>query len=450
MSKGNQDHVAAAAAINDRLESLLEGKCNVIGTPLAAAVATALHVDRRRAPANDRNSIGYSNEQLLRLAIDVSATLDAPRAMTTLPFGTVLETKGLGEILLDGELWTLDAGRPGLHPVFTTRKDAHGPNLELLHHHISRLTQKHPCRRLGLPQPCAIYGNDERHLLHFAPCAEAGGVVLQRMTQGINATRFCGAFPQQIEEFAEEIVEGMRSFWKRRNDIAKQAAEVRAIAEASIAAREAAIDAIIIEMRLLLGYEDLDFYVHYRGIDEALRPGLVLDYIPSSLRHAIRSGCEFEPVRGVSERYQELEEFRRVGADGKITELAAAVLASGRVDSEFIRSRLLKAYDVTVEIQGSGKSMFVAFYWADGTIFAEIHRHGEINWDRGKLEIYGFDAPETKRVAMSGRPLSDLVDLPFGGDIIVDRVDKICDGLRVRVAENEFMVELASGRTWKG
>ncbi len=448
MFSGSQDQFSVAA-INDRLESLLKGKCTGIGTPLAAAVATALDVDRRNAPADVRNSIGYSDEQLLELAMEVSATLDSSRATTTLPFGTVLETKVLGEILLDGELWTLDVGRPGLHPAFTTRKDAHGPNLELLHHHISRLTQKHDCRHLGLPQPCAIYDEGERHLLHFAPCAEAGEVVLQCMTQRIDATRFCGAFPQQIEEFAEEIVEGMRSFWKRRNDIAKQGAEVRAIAEASIAGREAAVDAIIIEMRLLFGFEDLDFYVHYRGIDEALRPGLVLDYIPSSLRHEVRSGCEFEPVRGVSERYQELEDFRRVGADGRITELAAAVLASGRVDSEFIRSRLLEANDVAVEIPGSGKSMFVAFYWANGTIVAEIHRHGKMNWKHEKLEIFGAHAPETKLVTMSGRPLSDLVDLPFGGNIIVDRVDKLRNGLRFCVVEDKLMVDLASGRTWK-
>ena len=71
MSKGNQDHAAAAAAIKERLDFLLEGKCVGTGTPLSAAVATALEVDRRRAPSNDRISLGHSDEQLLKLAADI-------------------------------------------------------------------------------------------------------------------------------------------------------------------------------------------------------------------------------------------------------------------------------------------------------------------------------------------------------------------------------------------
>lgn len=448
MFSGNQDQFAAAA-INARLESLLEGECVGNGTPLASAVATALDVDRRRAPANDHNPISYSDEELIELAIDISVALDSPNSQTTLPFGTVLQTKKLGQILIDGEFWTLDAGRPGLHPAFTARKGAHGPNLELLHHHISRLTRKLACRRLGLPQPLVIFDYDERHLLHFAPCEEAGGVVLQSWANRTDATLFCGAFPEQIEELAESIVKDMCSFWKRRKDIAKQGAEVRAIAEARVAEREATVEAIIVDMTFQFDVEDLDFYAHYLAIDVALRPGLVLGFIPASRRALMRSGHNFVPPWGVTGRYEELENFRRHGADGMITELAAAVLASGRFDSKLICSKLSEAYDVAVELPGSGTSMFAAFYWADGRIYAEVCKHGAINWNRDVLEIYGVDVPETKLVTMNGKPLSDLVELPFGGDIIVDRVERIPDGLRLHVAENYRMIDLASGRTWE-
>lgn len=448
MLSGNQDQFAAAD-INVRLESLLEGDCVGTGTPLASAVATALEADRRRAPANDHNSISYSDEELLKLATYISITLNLPHSKTTLPFGTVLETRKLGEILIDGELWTLDAGRPGLHPTFTTRKDAHGPNLDLLHHHISRLTRKLACRRLGVPQPRAIYDNYIGHVLHFAPCADAGGVVLQCWTDAISATRFCGAYPEQIEEFAESIVKGMRLFWERRKNIAQQGAEVRAIAEAHVAERRATVDAISVDMTLQFDLENLDFYVHYLAIDEALHPGLVSDFIPASRRALIRSGTQFTPVWGVSGHYEELENFRRHGADGRITEIAAAVLASGKVDSKLILTKLAEAYDVAVEIPGSGTSMFVAFYWADATIYAELCKHGTMDWNRDVLEIFGFDVPEAKLVAMNRRPLSDLMELPFGGDIIVDRVERISNGLRLHVAENLLLVDLASGRTWK-
>jgi len=445
---GNQDQFAAAA-INTRLESLLEGDCVGNGTPLASVVATALDVDRRRALANDHIPISYSDEELLKLAIDISITLNLPHSNTTLPFGTVLKTRDLGAIVIDGERWTLDAGRPGLHPVFTTRADAHGPNLELLHHHISRLTRKLACRRLGLPRPRVVPDNYIGHALTFAPCAEAGGVVLQCWTDAIDAIRFCGAYPEQIEQFAESIVKSMRLFWKRRKNISQQGAEVRAIAEIHIADREAAIDAISVDMMLQFDLENLDFYVHYLAIDDALRPGLVQDFIPASRRALMRRGYDFVPPWGVSGRYEELENFRRLGADGRITELAAAVLASGRVDPELIRSKLSEAYDVAVEISGCGKSMFVTFYWADGRIYAEVCKDGTMDWYRDVLEIYGVDAPETKLVTMIGKPLSDLVELPFGGDIIVDRIDRSLDGLRIHVAKNYLMIDLASGRTWE-
>ncbi|MBA3863607.1 MAG: hypothetical protein C0517_06660 [Erythrobacter sp.] len=448
MFSGNQDQFAADA-INARLESLLQGECVGNGTPLASVVATALDVDRRRSPVNDHNSISYSNGELLKLATDILITLDCPHSKTTLLFGTILETRNLGEILIDGECWTLDAGRPGLHPAFTARKGAHGPNLELLHHHISRLTRKLACRRLGLPQPLLINDNGERHLLHFAPCAEAGGVVLQCWANGIDAIRFCGAFPEQIEEFAESIVKDMRSFWKHRKGIAKQGAEVRAIAETRIAHLEAAVDAIIIDMGFQFYMENLDFHVHYLAIDVALRPGLVLDYIPASRREAMRRGANFGPILDISGRYEQLDKLRRHGADGRITELAAAVMASGRFDSKLICSKVSEAYDVAVEIPGCGTSMFAAFYWADGSIYAEVCKHGTMNWNRDVLEINGFDVPEAKLVTMIGKPLSDLVELPFGGDIIVEQVERIPEGLRLHVAENYLMIDLASGRTWE-
>lgn len=449
MFSGNQDQFAVAA-INTRLESLLEGECVGNGTPLAAAVTAALDMDRRRAPATAVDAIIYSDEQLIELAAAIWVTLESAHSKTTLPFGTVLETRHLGEILLGGELWTLDAGRPGLHPAFTARKGAHGPNLELLHHHISRLTQKLACRRLGLPQPLVIYGNDERHLLHFAPCVEAGGAVLQCWANGTSATLFCGAFPEQIEEIAKSIVKDMRSFWSRRRDIAKQSAEVRIIAENFVAQQEARVDAIVIEMGCQSDKEDLDFEVNYFAIDVALRPGLVSNFIPAWRRVAFMRGHHFGPILDVNSRYKQLEHFRRHGADGRITELAAAILASGIVDPEPIRSKLLEAHDVAVEIPGRGTSMFVAFYWVDGAIYAEICKHGTMNWNRDVLEIYGVDVPETKLVAMNGRPLSDLLGLPFGGDIIVDRVERGRDGLFVHVVESFLMVDLSSGRTWEG
>lgn len=255
----------------------------------------------------------FSDDELFDLASQVIDTLNDSGSRTTLPFGTVLESRELGEILIGGERWTLDAGQPGLHPVWTTRRDAHGPNLELLHRLIAKKTRNLACRCLGLPQPVLVCDVDERNLLHFAPLAEAGEVVLQCWANGTDAPRFCGALPEQIEAFAEAIVKDMRVFWKRRRSIARQAAEVRAIANSHVADNDAEVDAIIVDMSFQSDDNNLDFHVHYIGVDVALRRGLVLGFIPAFRRKLIENGQNFGSPWGVSERKKERAALNKKG-----------------------------------------------------------------------------------------------------------------------------------------
>lgn len=328
MFSGNQDQFAVIT--NKRLESLLDGMDAGNGTSLASAIAVALEVDRRISPASDEHSTAISDDALLDLAIDAQYTFTHPNSQTALPAGTILESKALGEILIGGERWVLDAGRPGLHPVWTTRRDAHGPNLERLQRHISRLTRNLACRRLGLPQPALVCDFDERHLLHFEPHAEAGGVVLQCWANGTGAPRFCSALPAQIEAFAKAIVLDMRAFWKRRKEVARQAAEVRHIVTPFVEEYNSQVDAIIVDMSFQSNDDDLDFYVHYVGIDEAMRRGLVLDMIPASRRNLVKHGHFIGPNPKIAYGPEELASLRSHGADGRITELAAAILSSGK------------------------------------------------------------------------------------------------------------------------
>jgi hypothetical protein len=240
----------------------------------------------------------------------------------------------------------------------------------------------------------------------------------------------------------------MRAFWKRRKDIAQQGAEVSAIADALVAEREAEVDAIIIDMSFQFDSTDFNFHVHYSGIDEALRRGLVMDYIPASRRKLVKYGHYIGPAWGISERYEELDKIRSIGADGKITELAAEILASGKVDAQQIRSQLSVSYDVVVELPGASTSTFLTFYWRDGTIYSEIYKHGTLDWVRNVLVLYGIDVPEAKRVTSIGQPLSNLVELPFGGSIVVDQIDRIGEKLRLSFPEKLLMIDLTSGNTW--
>jgi|GEM_PF-3771799 hypothetical protein len=448
MFSGKQDQFTAAIS-HERLETLLDGMDAGNGTPLASAIAVAFEVDRRISRASDEHISDISDDVLRDLAFDARYTFTHSGSQTVLPFGTILESKDLGEILIGGERWVLDAGRPGLFPIWTTRRDAHGPNLELLHHHIARLTRKLACRRLGLPQPVLVFDYEARDLLHFAPHPEVGDVVLQCWASETGAPRFCGALPGQIEAFARAIVNDMRAFWKRRKDLTEQGTEVRSIVEQFVVDTDAKVDAIIVNMSTQFANKDFDFYVHYLAVDDALRQGLVRDYIPASRRNSIKQGHNFGHSRIMLYGYQTLAALRNQGADGWITELAAAILVSGKVGTKQILHDLSRSYDVTFELSTTGASLFGVFYWNDGTVHAELSSPGTLYWSRDILELNGIEVPEAKRVAMTDRPISDLADLPFGGDILIGQAETINNGVRLHVGEKPFLIELASGKVWE-
>lgn len=436
----------ATSALKERLEGLLDGADVGNGTPAADAVFSALEVDCRIAGSDLRPLIDCSDADLVNLAFDVVTTITEPRSRLELPHGTLIETQELGQIRIGGESWILDAGRPGLHPIETMRSDAHGPNLELLRRLVERLTRRLACRRLGLPHAKHVSDGDDRQYLHFPPCAEAGEVVLQRWANGTDAPRFCAALPEQIEAFAAEIVADMRAFWKRRKDIARQAAEVRTLAERRISGHDAAIEAVILELRGQADDADLDFYVHYQGLDSAMRSGTILDFFPARMRAFAHN---FGAPAGVSDRFEERESLRRDGADGWISETAGAILSSALVDRTAILGDLSKSYDTSFVIPGSRTPTYVTLYWDDGMIQAEISMHGKMDWFRDRLELMGTEMPETMRTAMRGRPISAFADLPFGGDLIVEQVADLGGGFRLHIQQRRLLINLTSGRIWE-
>lgn len=446
MFVGNQKQFVAEG-IRERLELLLEGVDVGNGTPLAAAVVSALHVDWRIS--GNRTADTYSDDELLDLAYEIQATLVSANSGMTLPCGTILETEGLGKILIGGEWWTLDAGRPGLHPFEIARRGAHGPNLDLLRGHISRLTRNLACRRLGLPKPVVVSDYDELHLLHFEPCMEAGGVVLQFWANGTDAPLFCSALPEQIEAYAETIVEGMRTFWKRRKSIASQGIEMRAIAECVSVERDIEVDAVLLDISNLSVSDELHFDVLYIGIDEAMRRGRILDYVPAWQRAQWRNGVRYHLCPIAEKNQAEFDELRRHCADGRITQMAAAILASGVIDKAQMLRELSLNYKSNVELPTDGASIFITLFWQSGIIFAEVTYPKLFHGAENMIEFNAINVPETKRLTMVGRPVSDIAQLPFGGGIIVEQVTNKEDGMRLRLREKLMFIDLKTGKTWE-
>ena len=319
--------------------------------------------------------------------------------------------------------FVLDAGRPGLHPVEITRQDAHGPNLERLQALIERKTRKLACHRLGFPVPSSIANNEMRHNLQFPPCAEAGGVVLQRRASETGAGRFCAATPKQLAAFAESIVRDMRELWKHRRVIGERVAAVRAAAEAHILDEHGpdapvAITVIALELCGDTGDQPISLYVEMDSIGETLRPGKVLEYVPA--RDPLKAPW-FRFCDQWAWRTRNIAELAALGATGRISDLAAAVAASAPEGQAVVLARLAEEVETQVQMTTASGDLYATLYWQNGYIEAEVSIPGVLETYSRKIELRAT-LPATVIAAMTGRPLGDFVALPFR---LATRVDEV-------------------------
>ncbi|WP_242154014.1 hypothetical protein [Sphingomonas sp. BAUL-RG-20F-R05-02] len=417
------------------------------GTSVADALSSALDLDLRISGRLDGAEVlnALREEEIDKLAAQLQVVFEVKHFEFTLPLGTIVKSHAIGEVRFGGEAWALDAGRPGLHPAETMRRDAHGPNFDLLLAEIKRATRKLACRRLGFPQPVFIVDSEARHLLQFPPCQEAGGVVLQLWANGTEAPRFAAASSAQIIEFAESVVADMRTFWKRRKAIAIRAKEVRDLVDAVAVEHDAEIQLVAVDLSYQREDENIDMYVQYLAVDEAMRTGPVLDFLPC--RDHITSEFYFGPF-GVTRRPEDLAKLRSLGADGRIDDMAAAVATVAPGGAAAVFAKLATEYETTFEVPTGGAPMFVTLYWRDGTIKAEISMAGSLDWCRTELEILGHSLPETVIDTLPGRTVERIAELPFACPCKVERAESLTRGLRLRLQVGERLIHLSSGRIW--
>lgn len=441
----------AEARLLDRLTTML-GEFDVgNGTPLAHALASAIAIDMRTARADPARVDGLDRDTLFDAANDLHWALnEGDGAEFVLPFGTVARSKPAGGVKIGEADFVLDAGRPGLHPGETTRQDAHGPNLERLRTLIARKTRRLACRRLGLPTASTITNNEMRHNLQFPPCTEAGGVVLQRRASESGADRFCAAMPKQLEAFADSIVRDMRELWKHRKAIGARIAKVRRACEAHILEEHGAdapvtITTLAVEMHGDTGDQPVSVYVEMDSIDEALRPGKVLECVPA------RIGPKVEWLRFRDQyacRTADIAELAAHGATGRISDLAAAVAAGAPEGQAAVLDRLGRDIQTQVNIPTSKGDLYATLYWQNGLIEAEVSLPGHLETYQHTIELRAT-LPATLVASLSGRPLSDLVALPFRLATPVEAVEERSGGwLRFKVEYGHSLVNCATGHIW--
>lgn len=423
------------------------------GMPSGDVVAKAILLDRRHAGVPAERLAELSAQELVDAYAEVTWVLFEARSGgdATLPFGTVATSERAGGLKIGGCHYMLDAGRPGLHEMEGMRRDAHGPNLELLQALIRKKTRRLACRRLGVPHAASIFDNMPRELLQFDPCEDAGGVVLQREAYGSGAERFCAATYWQLDAFADAIVVDMRKFWKSRRQIAARAAVVRKAAEAEIRNAELGAPLCLRQIAVDLSMQDLEpapsLYVEFHGLDEALRPGVILDFAPGN-HEEWRANVSFRQKY----RSEDAAQLRALGADGWIEPTAAAMAAMTPGGAAAALAPLVTGQEAYVAIPTAQGTMHATLFWREGTIKVEIDVPGVFSWFHNTVELKKAGLPETIVNILPGRPMSDVFSQPLASAGTITDASPLNDGgMRLRVEEPQeqaLRVELATGRIW--
>ena len=416
------------------------------GTPLADVLIAALAVDIRRASNGNANSLlTLTDDQIFELGFRLNWALERSNTEFTLPLGAKVVSSDIGGVTIIDELWVLVAGRPGLHAIETVPQGASGPNLVALRDHIESMTRKLACRRIGLPTAHFVPGPDARSLIQFPAFAPAGGVVLQRHANGTKSPRFSSATDVQIREFAKEIVADMRTLWSHRKEIGARAVAVRQAAEAAAGkVLGATVDAVTVDLSFQRGDKDYAMYIEYNGINDTMRPGVILDYVPADRdveRDQLRAPYNLD-------RDDERVELVALGADGRIDDVARAIVDAAPEGAAAVLARLAVASDTLVAIPGGKVPLYATLFWHDGTICADITVAGALDYYSRTVELKNLVLPETIVIAMVGRPLSEVADLRFHCDAKVTEVSGLAGGVRLHLDVGTQLVDCVAGRMW--
>lgn len=438
------------AALVDKFNAALSWAELENGTSLATVLVSAIMVDLRCSGSEGAVDIidTLDEDAIKELGDLLLLAIEGDGRPFTLPLGTVVRPYQPGSVEIGGEVWVTQTGKPGLFPIEIVRHDAYGRNLELLRESISKWVQGGPWQCIGLPSPSNISDHGPVNLLAFPPFHEAGGVVLQREVNSTGAACFAAAMPEDMKFLALSIANDMKAMWHRRQDIEEQARTVRRIAESKIAedAVGVALHAIAIDLHRQHTADQFDFYVQYDAVDDAYRPGVVLDFIPAPFEgvHANHGA-----PHGIHGRREERDVVHALGADGEIDSFAAAVVRYAPEGQAEVLARLAIDYDTVVQFVTPLGPVYATLYWGNGCIEAEISAPGRIV-KRGKyLEWYEevFDADDAQ--ALLGLTPFDVLPLPFDAKCTIKQATPLRRGVKMQLNSNRFLVNCATGRIWE-
>lgn len=147
--------------------------------PLVDAAASLIVADAAQAQVKPAR-IAQMTEAELLTAIKTTAVLLSGRTVQdiVLPFGTKAHGVDDGRVNIGDQAYVMLDKCSGLTREHEAPVSQAGPNFDRFLEELRAATAGQACSGLGLPEAITEEGASDEYLLHFAPCAAAGGVSL--------------------------------------------------------------------------------------------------------------------------------------------------------------------------------------------------------------------------------------------------------------------------------
>lgn len=388
------------------------------GQLLADAAATLIAADALQAGVEPQVVARMSDDDLAAV-LPLVAKLISDRTVwvSALPFGT--EARGIdpGLVAIGDQHYVMVDIWGGMAREHEAPIAQEGPNLDRFLAELQAATAGLPCGALGLPTAITEGSLAPEHLLHFGPCAAAGGVSLDVLIE-----RPIHQIPHDaFKEIIHSTVWAMEIFWRQREAMARRARYVRSTFKAKVALTGALANAVaggltIVDFRSRpFEFVDsncetipdkLSLYLGLTGFNGAFRPDV--DHWLMIGRADAR-----ETIQVVIKRY--IKDLAKV-AHGPwllIDGLAASIAEAAPGGATPVLKRLSRqlATDVVLPIS-RGRQLVVQLYWSDGIIRASSDHHRHVQFTDTEVTLRNYPLPDTIKDALIGRRLDEVVDLP--------------------------------------
>lgn len=370
-----------------------------------------------------------------------------PHKPAQLPFGTTAQAGSDGQVWVGDECYVLVDRWDGMVREHQAPASQAGPNMDLFHAQLRQAVAGQAFSALGLPEAITEEGGVDAYLLHFPPCAAAGGVSLDvSIDYPIHQMRH-DAFGGIIHQ----TTWAMEIFWSQRRSLAQRVRFAKAQFEGAVAGAGAAGLGLkmvdfrsrpfeFVDSNCETLHEKLSLYIGVSAFDAALRPG-VEHWLMMGKKGSQEAAAS--AVRKYLRNVKRLEQRKVHSADG----LAAAFIAGAPGGPAAVLGRLAQHLTAFVVMPIAGGRQFVVhLYWSNGEIKARHDEHRRIYFHDDEVTLRDFSAPDVIEDSLVGRRLDQIVGLPVPCPVRIVAIDRVFEGSPTLKLETVFHpVDLAAG-----